>query len=436
MRASAAALALAACAPGHPPFPASGPDAAPDTLPPFGGDAAPSDVALTVTIGGVPAPDVAVVFQRNVEGDVVATVATDASGVAGAALGDGGFVTVIVPGGAGARLFTFAAVRAGDRLRLDVDAAPQPPTSSIAFSVPTRAGAPGYEVRTPCGSGILGATGTGTIELALAACGGTLDAIVVALDDNGLPAASLTSTGVTLDTAQVDIAGSYDALVHNSFAYSAVPAQVVFMGTYEAIISPRGRLVDGSAGAAPSGGAAASALDLPAGTGFAALIVSDGRPADGEHGEQLVFDWGPWNASYALAYSSALLRPYTSAPLFDHLQRAVTWDEGAIGGMPQALRTSVHVYRSGIPEGTSWSWSIVAPREAAPLVRFPQLPRIGETDFVPRDDDTVAIQELTSVAAPGGYDALRPAGFAQLQRLVTGASGRMVVQLPFTPDPL
>ena len=435
MRASAFAIALAACAPSHSPFPASGPDAAPDTLPPFGGDAGPNDVALTVTIGGLPAPDVAVVFQRSVEGDVVATVATDANGVAGAAPGDGGFVTAIVPAGAGARLFTFAAVHAGDRLRLDVDGTLQPATTSKPFTVATRAGASGYDVRTPCGSGTLDATGTGAIELDVAACGGTLDAIVIALED-GLPAASLSSSGVTVDAPQIDLAGSYDVLAHNSFAYSAVPAQVVFMGTYEAIISPRGRLVDGSAGAAPSGGAADSALDLPAGTGFAALIVSDGRPANGEHGEQLVFDWGPWNASYALAYGSALLRPYTSAPLFDHLQRAVTWDEGATGGMPQALRASVHVYRSGIPEGTSWSWSIVAPREAAALVRFPQLPRLGDTDFVPRDDDTVVIEDLTSVAAPGGYDAVRPAGFAQLQRLVTGASGRMVVQLPFTPDPL
>jgi len=434
MRASAVALALAACAPSHPPFPASGPDAAPDTLPPFGGDAGPNDVALTVTIGGLPTAGIAVVFQRNVEGDVVATVATDAQGVAGAALGDGGFVTAIVPGGAGARLYTFAAVHAGDRLRLDVDGALQPATTSKSFTVPTRAGASGYDVRTPCGSGTLDATGTGAIELDVAACGGTLDAIVVALED-GQPAAGLNSSGVTVDTPQIDLAGSYDALAHNSFAYSAVPAQVVFMGTYEAIISPRGRLVDGSAGAAPSGGAADSALDLPAGTGFAALIVSDGRPADGEHGEQLVFDWGPWNATYALAYGDALLRPYASAPVFDHLQRAVTWSEGS-GGTPQALRASVHVNRSGIPEGTSWSWSIVAPREAAPLVRFPQLPRIGDTDFVPRDDDTVVIEDLTSVAAPGGYDALRPTGFAPVQQLVTGASGRMVVQLPFTPAPL
>jgi len=95
----------------------------------------------------------------------------------------------------------------------------------------------------------------------------------------------------------------------------------------------------------------------------------------------------------------------------------------------------VHVYRSGIPEGTSWSWSIIAPRDAAPLVRFPQLPRLGDTDFVPHDDDTVAIEDLTSVQAPGGYDAMRPEGFAPFQRLVTGASGRMVVQLPFTPAP-
>src|SRR5678815_3628417 len=105
MRASAVAIALAACAPSHPGFPASGPDAAPDTLPPNGGDPAATDVALTVTIAGVPAAGIAVVFQRSVEGDVLATVATAPNGVAGAALGDGGFVTAVIPGGAGARLY-------------------------------------------------------------------------------------------------------------------------------------------------------------------------------------------------------------------------------------------------------------------------------------------------------------------------------------------
>src|SRR4029079_11137049 len=147
------------------------------------------------------------------------------------------------------------------------------------------------------------------------------------------------------------------------FAYSAVPAQVVFMGTYEAILSARGRLVDGSAGAPPAAGAAASALYLPAGAGFSALIVSDGRPADGQLGEQLVYEWGPWAASYRLAYSPALLRASTAAQLYDPAQRALRWEKASAGVMPDVVRAGVHVNRAGSPGDTSWSWSIVAARE-------------------------------------------------------------------------
>jgi hypothetical protein len=411
----------------HDPFPVGSPDAGSEGLPPFTGD---GDVLVTVTIGGIVTPGLAVYFQGS-DSSPIAAVATNTSGVAGAATAAGGYVTVVVPTAGGDRLFTFAATQPGDRLRLDLDGLVQPAASEVPLTVATLGGAIGYEIFTACGSGTLDSSAAGTI--ATAGCSAQLDFLVVALDDNGAPFASFARPGVELSGA-VNLSGSYTPYVQTSFAYKNVPPAVPFVSTYAAILGAQGRLVDASAGN-PVSGVVTNTIDLPDGSGLGMLVATTPTPAPEQLGEQVVVEWGPFSASYALDLASAMQRAYAAPPSYAVTTHGIAWDENGAGIVPQSVRASIRVFRPGAPEGRSWSWSIIGPRQTAPEFVYPVLP-VTNFDYNPAAADTVTIGELTNVAAPGGYDAFRPTGFGDVMQLVAGASGRVVIQRLFTPDPL
>ena len=281
MRTSALAL-LAAC--GHyTAFPTGEIDAPPaDTLSPPTADAPTAAVTASVTVAGVPVPGVTVYFQ-DADGTLVLGATTDANGTVGATLAAGGFVTIIEPpdGTGVTRLATFAATQPSDHLHLDLApvASSAIPTTMV-LTVPVAPGAANYSIATPCGTSVLDASATGSIRLV--GCGTSVDLLVIALDDSGNQLATLYEPNVSLVRPSITLAGSYLPLAATSFTYSNIPSTVIWMATYEAIASLRGRIVDGSTGVAPAAGAASSSLVLPVAAGAIAITVSDATPAPSE----------------------------------------------------------------------------------------------------------------------------------------------------------
>jgi hypothetical protein len=427
----ALAALLAGCSYHHPPFPAGMPDAAPDALAPSTGDASPGAVTIAVTVGGVPAAGVAVYFQ-NADSALVLAVSTDQRGTANAVLPAGGFVTAIEPpDGTGiTRLATFADVAPSDALRLEL--APAQPAASTTFSltVPTMAGAAGYQIATSCGTAGLGATGTGTI--ALAGCGGSADIIVTAVDDGGAILGSISATSVTIDGQPRMLSGTYAALSPATFAYSDVPSTVTDVRTYQALATSRGRVFDASTDGAVAGGGVTNALAMPMAPGMFALTVSDGGPTASEHGEQEIYDWGAWTASYTLDVQAAMLPAFDSAPAYDPATHRVTWTERAAPTAPDVVRAQIEVDRDTIPQDTTWTWAIVAPRGSGPGVTYPQFPP-GAFDYNPGAGDIVSVHDLTTLRVPGGYDAIRATAFANPVSYVAGPSGRIVSEQLYAP---
>jgi hypothetical protein len=413
-----AILALAACS-SHRPFPTQPVDAPPDTLDPQTADAPPGAVTLRVTDHGQPAVGIAVYFQ-GADSSLVAALATDAHGTAGAVIPDGGFVTAVAPGAnATPHLATFAAVRAGDALALEL--APGDPAggATVDVVVPTIA-ATTYDVHTPCGGGTIDASGTGQLVLT---CASSADFLVVARDANGDPTSSLFAAAVPLE-GPVVLAGTYAAFDPTSFDYTDVPSAVTFVRTYRAIATPRGRVFDDST-SAPANGQASSKLAMPDAPGAIAITVSDGQPSGGLLDEQVVYDWGAASASYTLDYGAAMLAALASAPTYAPATRAVTWTErdGTAGDL---VRVRIDVARGG----SAWTWSLVAPRGGTSAT-YPQL-----LDFSPTASDAVTVEELANAQVPGGYDAFRAHGFANFIDAVAGPSGRSVVASYVLPGPL
>ena len=407
-------------------------DAGPDAIGTETGDAPPGAVVITVAVAGTPLPGVATYFQ-NADSALVAAVLTDVNGTAFAKVASGGFVTIVAPpsGTAARALSTFAGVQPGDQLTIDLAPADARQAVDVGVTVPTFAGAAAYQLRTTCGEVDLGASGM-TSDAQLIGCAGTADVVVVATDDNAVPLASVYAPAIAIaDHKSLVFAGTYQPVATTTLTYSQVPTTVTFLGIDRILATPRGRMLDSPTNAMPSSGNATASVAMPSATGAIAVTVTDAFPQSDEFSEQLVYDWGADASSYTVALGAVMLPSYASAASFDPSTHALSWQEHAGGGMPDLARTRVRVTRDLPPAPVAWTWQVIAPRQAAPSVQFPTLPADG-FDFNVGSSDTVAVEELTNAQLPGGYDAFRAHGFADLATAIAGASGRLVVELPYS----
>jgi hypothetical protein len=265
----------------------------------------------------------------------------------------------------------------------------------------------------------------------LVGCAGSADVLVVATDVDAVPLAALYAPDVAVvDGQALTLAGTYQPLAPTSLAFSNVPAAVTSLGIDRALATSRGRFLDTTTSAVPAGGAATATIAIPVATGATAITVTDGFPASTELSEQLVYEWGPTDTSYALALDGAMLPSYAAPATFDLATHVLSWQERAASAQPDFARVRVRVTRDTIPGPTSWTWRMIAPRDAAPSIRYPTVPVDG-FDFNAATGDAVAIEELTNASVPGGYDAFRAHGFADVTTAIAGANGRIVVELPY-----
>ncbi len=426
------AIACAACGgSAHRTQDASPPDVAGDTLASPTGDAPPGAVTLAVTLGDMAAAHVSVFFQ-NPDSSLVLAAATDHNGTVGALMPGGGFVTAIEPAdGTGIiKLVTFAGVASGDALHLDL--APVDNSTALQFdlTVPSLSGATGYQVYTQCGSVLVAGGAATTIQLA--GCGAAADMLVVAVDAQSQLVGSFFHAAVPISSAPVVLVDSYDTPSPTGFSYTGVPLDATWVKTTQVLYSSRGRLFDATTGIMPVIGAASDSLAQPSPTTLLADTVTDIQPASNDHGEQLVYDFGAWTGSYSLDLGPWLLPAYTSDATYDLGSHAITWSEAEGGSQPDFARATVHVYRDAIPQGTTWAWSIIAPRTGATSIALPQLPK-QQLDFNPSSGDAITVSDLTNVRVPGGYDAFRTHGFTALTSLAGTAPGKLVIELPYQP---
>src|SRR5438874_1776179 len=138
----------------------------------------------------------------------------------------------------------------------------------------------------------------GTITLT--GCGGTAGAIIIGQVEQTNPpqivkAGSYFAPGIPVNGEGETASGTYAPLVPTSYDYTNIPATITNLRTLERLGTSRGVMYQDSTNVAVMSNHETPTLDMPgvpiATTGFE--IVTDGTPIATEHGEQLVFDWGP-----------------------------------------------------------------------------------------------------------------------------------------------
>jgi hypothetical protein len=146
---------------------------------------------------------------------------------------------------------------------------------------------------------------------------------------------------------------------------------------------------------------------------------------------QTIYSWHPAAATFDVDVGSVLLAPYAAAPEYQVANHRLAFTTRT-GVTPDVVRGRIHVFRDGIPAGRAWDWRIVAPYEAG--ITFPKLP-VVDFDFNPATDDTVTVDELTTLSLPGGFVGFHTNGFAEPRSVaISGTLGRIVQQdLYFEP---
>jgi hypothetical protein len=413
-------------------------------------------VTLTITVGTTPQEGIKVYFQ-NSDSTLVDARMTDANGVVSVVMEPGGFVTAIdpfpgraLPQGVVARsLKTFAGVKPGDQLVLHVpDAVPSIGITVNALNEPDGI-AQTYILHAPClsSSGINitnpGGAGSGDpVGTFGISCGATTDFTVVAFDANAQPIKAFTKKNVALfEGATIDLTGeTYAAVEAITFSYTQVPANVGSLNVTGLQLTPAGRLFEVFDGALISNGTAMT-LPRPRPVIADSLQVTATQmfgPANGLHN---VLEWGPPDTSYELAMGNILtptilLQEYSSLPVYDLDQKAITWTLDGVGRAADFVVGSTRFSRE-TPVFQQWVWDIASPvTVAAPTVaRYPVLPA-PDDDLNPSPADLSRdVNELMSADVPGGYDAVRANVLSidddvtgQKLGIVAGAAGQVVFQ--------
>jgi hypothetical protein len=414
------------------------------------GDAAPDaemlGVTVTVTLGGVASPGQTVYFQSR-DSVTTETVLTGPDGNATAIVEAGGYVTVIKPEprvALDAHLSTFAGVKPGDHLFVDVPIQVATPTVSFTINVPNEGPSFSYWLDSTCGSAriadrerpdgvnraarpakrpaVAAAPVTATVQLR--GCDGMADLLVTISDSLGPPQRWMYRANVPVtEGGTVDFVGEYAALEEQTFTYTARP-DTEFVRAGRVLQTAHGALIGGANNRAVQGSMTVSmTLNVPTPPGVAVVTTSHLLHND-RFSTGYVSEWGANDSSYGLDLAAVGLRAYSGEPSYDTQTQEIRWTEGTDGEAPQFAIASILVRRDS---DLIWTWDLAAPW-TAPKLAYPTLPRtlFGVT---PQLNDQVFVERLTTAQVVGGYDAARPRVFSSDREWArVGPAGRVAVE--------
>lgn len=429
--------------------------------------APPGPVTVTVTQFGDPLMGLPVYFQES-DSTLVRAALTGDDGTASAVLHAGGFVTVLQLPPAQARasapgegpppphtqLTTFAGVKGGDDLHLDLDPVALESTDiTFDLSVPDEGLGRRYTLYSSCGTqtltrslvragGRAAGVGSGevpplTAPVTLTGCGGTADMLVVSSDSETQAVSWLYNPAVVVaDGVAVNLTDAYQDATDVTFTYTRVAPILDGLTVQRELRSAHGSLgfVTNLRTATPDIATAIASVTepLPGAAGLLAVTTTTDQPNAG-HGQQTFFEWGG-TGDYTIDYPAVALHGYASTPSVDVDSHAVLWTEAGGGVAPDFVFGSYDLSRTDDNGLNTWSWQIVAPYTAGQgKLTYPRLPATIY-DYNPATGEEPALQRLTTVKAPGGYDAFRAHAFnVDPSNAVTGATGRIVFEEMFEP---
>ena len=422
---------------------ASARDAAPVDGPSLADAAAPDaaidgPISIVVTVGGQPSAGATVYFQ-GADSSLVAEQHTGSDGGATQIMAPGGFVSVVDPTALG--VDTFAGVKPGDVLHVDLQVPPPQDSITFTLSVPSDGAAVFYELATSCGTADLSTDNDGPTQVTLAGCGGVADMMVSTADDNALPLDTLYVPGVAVaDGSAIALTGSYHPSAAQTVVDIDVPPGVTDVNTQHTLFGPHGALATSPVSVFQHDDVNVFDYTQPSDPTITSAFeqVLFGGTFE-QPSVQAVADWGAADtATEVTEIGEQRVPDFAAVPVFDVIAQQLQWQlvDGGSGGTVDVVYADLAFDRGG----TTWSWQLVAPGSAAGALAFPQLP----TDVFAFDGaagDGISVVSVEVGHVPGGYDAVRARGLDadfDVQLAGTTPSGHLVLsysgRLSFRPS--
>lgn len=402
-------------------------------------------VQLVITSDGEGIEGVTVHFQ-NADSSLVATVTTDASGLAEATMEPGGFVTAVDPfpeifqptlgSGSGSggltshELRTFSVVQPGDTLVL-ARRFGNTTLYSIEFE---DVGAQSYELYAPCvtqfflnGDDSKSPGIQTTVDLD---CGETTDVTIVGRESKtNNEQVALFVPGVELVTGEtISLDGSFVDMDDVTLGFTDVPEPFDSVNVEQFLATTRGTVFRWSDFAQVIKGAA----DLPVRRRPVIATATEINVAQffGTSTQHTVIQWGEPLTSATHSVANLFLGEINNAPAYGVPGHSIGWTAADGGATPDFATASLRAVRDQ-KTFTEWTWQIAAPLtpDRPTAIEFPILP--GEAaELNPTDQDSIDIETVVLGKVPGGYDTVRERVFTGDLRtdVAIGAEGVAVLE--------
>jgi hypothetical protein len=379
-------------------------------------------VTLTVRSDVTRVDDLLVYFQ-NADSQLVLSTRTDRVGVANAYMAPGGFVTMVDPSMGVRVMYTYAGVKPGDELVLDLRSSPNIGQVELQVEFPAEPSSMFYELYASCSFG--GPTSLQPppepASVSLFGCPPTANFLIRASDEVGGSKFLYRPEAPVMPFGALTMQGAYQPASSTTLSATHVPPGITDLFVTQQVGGlpfPNGSFSTLS----PVEGHAQIAINLVPAEG-ALLATRLDAPDTGLHGVQHVIQTGP-NAATEIDLRGGL-RAYTSRPRFEPTSQTIQWTEADAGVVPDFVITQMSFFNGA---GSS-QWVVISPRTTEPIQRLPVLPR-AELD-PPADPNNLQIFTLLNVAIDGGYDRVRATKLTAWSRNETWPTDRAPGQALF-----
>lgn len=364
------------------------------------------------------------VYFQNADGSLVSATRTQADGTTNAFMTAGGYVTLVAPFQGTLRAWTYADVKPGDQLELDLRTLSFAPLfATIDLTIPVHPMAAFYQLSTACGpAGIQGAE-HGPVAVNVPICDTRSDLLILARNSSGAMVGSLLRAGIAVAPPyELALEGDYLEPTMSTVTALDIPPSLALLSATHGTVGRRELLYTQQLQYQLPSSAGSLTFTLPQGKTGTIVDAIEGGP---EVPSFRVFDWRGANEHTVIDLAVRIPRRL-GAPWFDLVAHAVTWTEEASGTSPDTVVASVVFLQ---PTGELAEWQIIAPRTGPPTVRFPAVPdrrlELGSTSE-PRPT------MLINAVVEGGYDRARELVLGRLPNRawpMEGPEGHAAVQI-------
>lgn len=386
---------------------------------------------VTVAVFDITAPVAAVpVYFLDGAGALIATVDTDAAGLARAEMPTGGSVTALIPtGGFAPDLATALGVQPGDTIGIRAPGGGTDMTIDLTF--PANGSNGHYVINSACGSSDIVIKGGSTVntQLSLWNCRGRTDFVISADNGDGGPVSTFVAGDVDIaDGASITVSGTYVANIDVETTFQNLPGNHSSIHITRSVLTTPFVVASNWNTVDIVKGTGSTTESVPSITGPSRGSVIASGQLYGNRSVSGIYDVAL--GDYTLDTTDVFLRTFTRSADFDTTTRTLSWGESTTGVVPDLTLAMIEISRPS--QKASWEWTVLAPHDST-SIQLPLLPG-DAAGWNAVESDFSFVRDHFTAKLPGGYRTAVGVGLTNAEfEALAHTFGRLVTERQHLP---